>query len=224
MKKNVMMRVASALLVAVLLTTCAISGTFAKYTTEATGTDSARVAYWGIQNDADITFELFANAYDGTVKGNGTDKVVAPGTSKTADFTFVFKSNGTISAPEVKYQITVTPTISGNYTQLDANPNFKWTLKAAGADAATEYSTVAELEAAIKLLSGDASGTKTYEAGNPPTAFNGTCQIGWVWDFENTTGTDEEKATQNATDTAMGNAETLENVSIGITVTATQLD
>ena len=48
MKKNRMMRVASALLVAVLLTTCAISGTFAKYVSTATGEDAARVAYWVI--------------------------------------------------------------------------------------------------------------------------------------------------------------------------------
>ena len=44
MKKNRMMRVASALLVAVLLTTCAISGTFAKYITAEDATDSAAQA------------------------------------------------------------------------------------------------------------------------------------------------------------------------------------
>ena len=43
MKKNIMMRVASALLIAVLLTTCAISGTFAKYVSTASGSDTARV-------------------------------------------------------------------------------------------------------------------------------------------------------------------------------------
>ena len=35
MKTNIMMRVASTLLIAVLLSTCAISGTFAKYITSA---------------------------------------------------------------------------------------------------------------------------------------------------------------------------------------------
>ena len=43
MKKNTMMRIASVLLVAVLLSTCAISGTFAKYTSQYTGSaDRAR--------------------------------------------------------------------------------------------------------------------------------------------------------------------------------------
>ena len=51
-----MLRIASVLLVAVLLTTCIISGAFAKYVTKDTDNDSARVAKWGvtveIENDA----------------------------------------------------------------------------------------------------------------------------------------------------------------------------
>ena len=49
MRKNKMMRTASGLLVATLLTTSVISGTFAKYTTEETGSDSARVAKFGVE-------------------------------------------------------------------------------------------------------------------------------------------------------------------------------
>lgn len=225
MKKNVMMRVASALLVAVLLTTCTISGTFAKYTTQATGSDSARVAYWGIQNDASITFDLFKNTYDGTVTGEDSADVIAPGTSNTTKFSFVFKENAadSVAAPEVAYNLTVTPTITGNYDALDNNTNFKWTLKAPGAATATEYNTVADLEAAIKALSGDTTGTKRYEAGEAPTSFNGTCEIGWTWAFE-ATGDDAAKATQDTTDTAMGNADALDDISIEIVVTATQID
>lgn len=44
MKKNKMMRNTAALGVAVLLTASVLSGTLAKYTTTAEGTDSARVA------------------------------------------------------------------------------------------------------------------------------------------------------------------------------------
>ncbi len=225
MKKNVMMRVASALLVAVLLTTCTISGTFAKYTTQATGSDSARVAYWGIQNDASITFDLFKNTYDGTVTGEDSADVVAPGTSNKTAFSFIFKENAadSVAAPEVAYNLTVTPTITGNYDALDNNNYFKWTLKAPGATDATEYNTVAELETAIKALSGDASGTKRYEAGTPPTAFNGTCEIGWTWAFE-ATGDDAAKTAQNEADTAMGNAAELDDISIEIVVSATQID
>ena len=91
MKKNKMMRAASALLVAVLLTTSVISGTFAKYTTSDEGSDTARVAKWGVTVLAkDLT--MFDTQYakddtsatligDYSVKSGDTDKVLAPGTT-----------------------------------------------------------------------------------------------------------------------------------------------
>ena len=90
MRKNKMMRAASALLVAVLLTTSTISGTFAKYVTTASGTDTARVAKWGVQVNmagfADEAYDLFTNVYaaDSTTGITNTveaaQDVVAPGT------------------------------------------------------------------------------------------------------------------------------------------------
>jgi flagellin-like hook-associated protein FlgL len=68
MKKNVMMRLACFLLVAVLISTSAISGTYAKYVTKDTAMDSARVAKWGVQIDAAGT--TFAEAYDAKAEGN----------------------------------------------------------------------------------------------------------------------------------------------------------
>jgi len=231
MKKNVMMRAASALLVLVLLTTCVISGTFAKYTTGATGSDQARVAYWGFNQPAETTIDMFDGTYDDNKvktsgKVDGFSNVIAPGTSKTTDFAFGYTNYKTdkITAPEVAYKFTVKPEITGDYTKLDANPNFKWTLKAPGAAAANEYGTVDELLAAVEALSGDASGTKTYAAGTLPDAFksgNEQYTIGWKWDFE-TAGTGA--AAQDAMDTEMGSAQALENVTFKITITATQID
>ena len=62
MKTNKMMRLASVLLVAVLLSTCAISGTFAKYVTTKEASDSARVAKFGVTITA--SGKTFAEAYD----------------------------------------------------------------------------------------------------------------------------------------------------------------
>ena len=85
MKKNRMMRLASVLLVCVLLTTSVISGTFAKYVTADTGSDKARVAKWGV--DINVAGTMFAETYE---SGNetvatagamyGVSKLVAPGT------------------------------------------------------------------------------------------------------------------------------------------------
>lgn len=94
MKKNKMMRIASVLLVMTLLSTCAISGTFAKYVTKASGTDSARVAKWGVVLTLDGADSVFAKEYELSAdhQDEGADaytglavksdvKVVAPGTT-----------------------------------------------------------------------------------------------------------------------------------------------
>ena len=246
MKKNKAMRLASALLVLTLLTTCAISGTFAKYTTSTTGTDKARVAYWGFGQAAATTIDLFDGTYD-NVKSSGEvdgfSNVIAPGTEKSTTFAFGYTNYKTnkITAPEVAYTFTVKPDIKGDYDELDSNANFKWTLKKGDATA-TEYNTVAELLAAIKALSGDASGTKTYQPGNLPADFTSageTYTIGWKWDFEDRIegtivpggpggafdfGAADSAPQQDAADTALGNSQTLENVTFTIAITATQVD
>lgn len=62
MKKNKTMRLASWLLVLTLLTTCIISGTFAKYVTSDEGDDTARVAKWGVT--ATVSGSLFGEHYN----------------------------------------------------------------------------------------------------------------------------------------------------------------
>jgi len=118
MKKNKMMRIASVLLVAVLISTCAISGTFAKYVTKVSGEDKARVAKWGIV----LTMtgdELFAKEYEAddetftgsensehpgmSVVSSNEEKLVAPGTKSKKD-AFVATVKGT---PEVATRYTL---------------------------------------------------------------------------------------------------------------------
>lgn len=121
MKKNKMMRTASGLLVAVLLTTCIISGTFAKYVTTNDASDTARVAKWGVEITA--ANDLFSTHYAvGTgnkpashvegedytsvtvVSSDETTKLVAPGTESTENgLTFSIKGK-----PEVATKVTFT--------------------------------------------------------------------------------------------------------------------
>lgn len=115
MKKNVMMRLASFLLVAVLISTSAISGTYAKYTTQDSGSDTARVAKWGVE--LQVVGNLYGDTYvnnivkDANDEGNNirvqsVDKstdVVAPGTQNTEGFTFSLKGQ-----PEVDGIVTTT--------------------------------------------------------------------------------------------------------------------
>ena len=52
-RKNHTLKLAGILLALVLVTSCFVGGTFAKYVTEGTGSDSARVAKFGVTVTAD---------------------------------------------------------------------------------------------------------------------------------------------------------------------------
>ena len=114
MKKNRMMRLASGLLVAVLATTSMISGTYAKYTTQDSAKDSARVAKWGVelQVGGDLYGEDYVEVADGNIvgtsdltvsfDGDGTN-LVAPGTQSETGFDFSLTG-----VPEVSGTVTTT--------------------------------------------------------------------------------------------------------------------
>jgi len=218
-----MMRLASALLVAVLLTTCAISGTFAKYTTSVTSQDAARVAYWGFQPVAmDIT-DLFDKAYDTTV--NATVDVIAPGTTSSDTFAFAYnEANGT--APEVAYTFEITVDAVCD-DLIKNNKNIQWKLDSGA------WGTFEELVNAIKALAGEADGSADYEPNQLPAAFTAADDvhtISWQWLFTGAETYDHDSdpltpdLTQDQYDTLMANAAVLDDVSIQITITATQID
>ena len=104
MKKNAMLKIAAVVLVAVLLTTCAISSTFAKYVSNATAeTNTARVAKWGVvvtMTSEDL--ELFKNDPDSGVKGSSDAIVVAPGTAGEIDL-----GANITGSPEVSGEVIV---------------------------------------------------------------------------------------------------------------------
>ena len=111
MKKNKMMRLASGLLVAVLITTSMISGTFAKYVTTASASDKARVAKWGVEVAAEGS--LFAETYKDTpttessiqtvVSSESDVNVVAPGTKNDTGIKFTLTGK-----PEVDVNVSIT--------------------------------------------------------------------------------------------------------------------
>ena len=89
-KKNHALRLMCIILLFTLISTCMMTGTLAKYVTEGSGSDTARVAMWGVTvNAASAANGLFSTTYatdDSTyggalsVNSSSTDKVVAPGT------------------------------------------------------------------------------------------------------------------------------------------------
>lgn len=217
MKKNVMMRVASALLVAVLMTTCAISGTFAKYTTSADAQDSARVAKWGVTVSA-AGDEAFAEKYNDAADAAGTkvvsnvsgEDVLAPGTNGTLGGITISGTTEVMVDVEVTANLTLTGweiagveycplvfTVGSTEIKIDGS-----TIK-----------TVAELEAAVEKVFTDLS--KNDVAANADLA--DAVSVSWRWDYSTSDENDEK-------DTDLAELATAPTIAFECSVTVTQVD
>lgn len=219
MKKNKMMRLASGLLVAVLLTTCAISGTFAKYTTSGSATDSARVAKFGVTVTA--TGDMFKKEYakDDTsftlaeTTVISTEKVVAPGTSGSLGGVTI---TGT---PEVAVRVSSTATkVEFGDKWVDKDSGYYCPIEITVGDTVIkglEYANIEAFEAAVKTAIDGF--TKDYAAGTDLSAAD-KLAVSWKWAFA---GNDDVKDTYLGDQAAADNAATIE---LEISTTVTQID
>lgn len=117
--KNLRKGLVFALVLLSVVSLGSVAGTYAKYTSNATGTDSARVAKWSFTVGGTETattntfnFDLFNTAYtndasETTVKSKGTDNVIAPGTK--GEFTIALANNSEVDATyEIDYTVNKT--------------------------------------------------------------------------------------------------------------------
>ena len=234
MKKNVMMRLACFLLVAVLISTSAISGTYAKYVTKGTAADDARVAKWGVKIEP--TSEMFSNSYkdtktDYTPSEAGDaitvqsytpdDKVIAPGTEGALAS---FKITGT---PEVDTEVTYTPSLYLTGWNVDG-AEYCPIVFTVGTETFkigdTGIDTVAQL--IEKVQAAIVAKTAKYHTNQDLSVVNDDLYVAWEWPFE--TGADAtEKAANNIKDTALGNAAADGNaakIALSVTITISQVD
>ena len=237
-----MMRVASIMLVLVLLTSSVISGTFAKYVTTGSGTDSARVAKWGVTVAADYS-GLFNTQYatkeawtgDDGVSVNASADVVAPGTKgELADFVI----NG---EPEVDVVVTYVADFEiGDNWMVDADNNDVNSGAAYVRDTfycpiiinvngeefnGLNYANAAEFETAVEAKI--AKATKKYNAGDAlKNNVANDLAVTWQWAFDSAS---EGGIGYNndAYDTQLGDAAvylTAPTVSLEVECTVTQID
>lgn len=234
MRKNKMLRMASALLILVLLTTSVVGGTFAKYVTTAKGTDTARVAKWGVEITANGT--TFASSYANdavigtTAIGDGTSvatseantKLVAPGTKgNMAKMTL----SGT---PEVAVRVSYTGEFEINDKWVDKDGNFYCPLTIKLSKGSTtenisgaSYTSKSDFETAVN------NAIKGYQVDYEPntdlsTKNTDSLSIDWEWPFSSS-------AENDVKDTYLGgqaaaNPSNAATVTVAVTTTVTQID
>ena len=204
------MRIAAGVMTAALLSTCAISSTFAKYTSESTGTATARVAKWDIwfgdetTMSKTFTFDLYSTLYDTTVNNaethvkTGDDAIIAPGTQ--GSFAVKIKNNSEVTA---KYTVS----FAIGYTDDTANtePVKNVTIPLQFSKDRSDWKTsIADLNIAE---------TDADELGMTDSDKSATYTVYWKWDYENS---------NDANDTILGTAGA--EIQITATVTATQVN
>lgn len=223
MKKNKLFIIGLVTVFVALLSLTLVSSTFAKYVTTDTGTDTARVAKWGVNITAagNNAFSKVYSTDDTSVTGIASsvissteDKVIAPGTKGTfATVTVTGKpevavkierkaevtlSNWNINTDEFYCPIVITVKLGGNSTEFTQG---------------VDTNTAATLEAAI-----EAAINKTSNVG-PNTDLSGeinSLEISWEWKFGN--------GTTDAKDTALGNLNPAPTITVKVVTTVTQID
>lgn len=197
-RSSMMVRLVAVLAVVMMFTMCFVGGTFAKYTSSGTGTDTATVAKWSFKvGETDIattdtfTFDLFKTIKDSDGINNETEmnpvdgSIIAPGTQGSFDLVLT-------NASQVTAQYAIDYTVTNNNdipVKFSVDGGTTWTNDLA--DVAASDST--------KLAAN--SGTTTIK-------------VQWKWDFN---GSDD------SFDTALGiggNAV----LTVKAEVTATQVD
>ena len=235
-KKNVLMRSAGLLLALVLVTSCFVGSTFAKYTSAADATESARVAKFGVTVTANG--DMFAKEYatdDTGVAGTiaksviSTDEVVAPGTKKEG-----FVAARIAGTPEVAVRVSYK--LDAGTLAIDgwklADDSFYCPLvfkvKATdGTEKVISGMNFADADAMkTALVDAVAAYTKDYAPGTNLSGVGAdTLTISWEWPFEGGTGTVCSQSDTNDTylgnQAAAGNAAT---VSLTLATTVTQID
>ena len=213
MKKNLALRIASGLMLSCLLTSCVISGTFAKYTTANTGSDSARVAKFGVEITANGN--MFAESYDATddaktvISSEVDTNVIAPGTE--GELTAMTISGKPEVSVNVSYDAELTLAnwaVGGAYycpitITVDSDPIY-----------GMDYDSMADFEAAVEAAI--EANTKDYTP-NTEMSTASAPTVTWAWAFEGTDG----KQT-NEKDTALGDATTA-TIKLEITTTVSQI-
>ncbi len=199
MKKNKILVLGLVAAFVAVLSLTLVSGTWAKYTSTVTGSDTARVAKWSFDG-ADLTtkivtvnlFDTIKDSDDNTesdVATSESEDIIAPGTKGTG--TFALKNTGEVTAKAtVTFKVTNADNIPVKFTKADG----------------TEVTAAAD---------------GTYTLDEVTLAMNATdatnVKLNWEWPF------DAVDPNTDAADTTLGTEETA-TIKVEVTVVFTQVN
>ena len=195
-RSSMMVRLVAVLAVTMMFTMCFVGGTFAKYTSSATGTNSATVAKWDIKvggtniatNDT-FTFDLFKTIKDSNGTADETDMspvdgtIIAPGTR--GSFDIVIKNDSQVNAT---YAIDYTVTNTNNIPVKFSVDGTNW------------FDDINYLDVRSVAINMGATATVTVQ---------------WMWEFERIDG--------DTQDTTLGSAASA-TLTVSAAVSAIQVD
>ena len=195
-RSSMMVRLVAALAVTMMFTMCLVGGTFAKYTSSATGNDNANVAKWDIKvggtniaTNNTFTFNLFETIKDSNGIDDESDmspvdgSIIAPGTR--GSFDIVIKNDSQVNAT---YAIDYTVTNTNNIPVKFSVDGTNW------------FDDINYLDVRSVAINMGATATVTVQ---------------WMWEFERIDG--------DTQDTTLGSAASA-TLTVSAAVTATQVD
>ncbi len=225
------MRTSAILLVLVLITTCIVGSTFAKFVTSSGGGDMARVAKFGVVIKANGT--TFAESYDSengparaTVKSvlSLDDNVIAPGTSGE------MVSMSISGRPEVSIEVNYSAELEivnwEVYNNLQEKQYYcPLIITVAGQDiCGAQFNSADEFKNAVIKAINECSGRYDVENfGDDIKNVITVPEVTWKWEFEG-------QYTNNEYDTYLGNiacggdANYTATINLAITTTVSQID
>lgn len=242
-KSSKLMRASGILLVLTLITSCFVGGTFAKYVSTGDGSDTARVAKWGVE--VEVTGDAFKTTYtnddvDSKITNvvNSNEKVVAPGTYGT------FSGVRITGTPEVAVKVTTVADfeLGENWTDKNGNYYCPIVINVNGTQfCGLDYDDANAFESAIEgAINGYIS--DSYAAGtdlSKETELNSSIQWRWAYDkntLDDTPGdtfafseevksilTDQDDAKDSDLGNKAADGEKL-NITLGLETTVTQID
>lgn len=223
MKKNKALTAAISVLSLTMVSMCAIGGTFAKYTTNNSGTDTAKVAKWGVTVEA----TTYNEAYEVGATANQDEQILASGVA--SNVLIAPGANGKLvkidveGQPEVAVNIDydATVTFDGLWEKDDSHTfYFPVVFKVNDTPVTGAFNSTNDvktaLEAAIEKI-GKTDGNLTEIEENTVLGSTYDVVVSWEWEFSSSTDADKW-------DSYLASQNEMPSFSITVSATVTQVN